>query len=99
MFASSSSVLSDTKKFNLLVEISWIPPKSGKIWKLSLIITNIENLKAGNLITYKTEKIKFFYEGSADNKIFFYCNAGWEKVVWAPHQIFCFVWIWKFVII
>ena len=33
----------------------------------------------------KTKKIKFKYENFADNKIFFYYNAGQEKVVLVPH--------------
>ena len=32
-------------------------------------------------MNYKAQKLKIKYEFSADNKEFFYCNAGKEKVV------------------
>ena len=32
--------------------------------------------KTGNLFSFKAYKMKIKYECSADNKIFFYCNAG-----------------------
>ena len=33
-------------------------------------------MKGGNSLEFKTQKIKFKHEYSADNKNFLYCNAG-----------------------
>ena len=39
------------------------------------------NIKAGYSFSYKTQKVNFKYEYSADDKVFFVLNAGSEKVV------------------
>ena len=48
---------------------------SGKMWKLVSKITD-NNYETNNSFNYRVQKIKFKYETSADNKNFFYCNAG-----------------------
>ena len=52
------------------------------------------NIKADESFNYKKYRAKFKYECRADNKFFFYCNAGYEKVV-SLIRFFTFFYIHK----
>ena len=56
------SFISNTEMNHLLVEL------------ISKVVNN--TYKSRYFINYKTQKIKIKYECSAENKIFFYYNAG-----------------------
>ena len=76
---------------HLSVEITWMLPHSGRIQKLSSKIIDDKYKRwyklnvIGCSFDYKSLKMKFKYEYSADNKILIYCNAEKEKFVFMPH--------------
>ena len=59
----------------LLVDIRLMLPDSDKIWKQTQELKT-KNIKVDNLFNLKEQKVKYKWEYSADNEIFFYCDAG-----------------------